>query len=281
MSSRRRNQRNKRITSLKPSQSISSSPSNPAADSRSTTTPTEPHAGKNKLPAGRSRKLSGGRVTIVVATISAVAGIATAALNGMFNLASSHSAQLSSNMSVDSTRLPSTSPSASTSSTPTASTTQPASGPLVQGDESTFIGDVTYPDGTKVPANQHFVKKWEIKNIGSVRWIGRYLVPDGLILGDCTYPSRVSIPTTSPGRTVIISVPVTASSTPQLCYVTWKMANTVGDLYFPNEGGIWFNVTIVADSSRLLASNPHPSDASWLVHGPGRWPIPSAEQPDR
>jgi hypothetical protein len=129
--------------------------------------------------------------------------------------------------------------------------------PLVQGDNSTFIADINYPDGTKVPAGQHFVKKWKIKNIGSVPWIGRYLAPDGKITGACTYPSRVPVPTTYPGKPAIISVPVVAPSAPQVCYVTWKMVNTAGDLYFPNEEGIWFNVTIVAHSDLLPDPRPN------------------------
>jgi hypothetical protein len=112
------------------------------------------------------------------------------------------------------------------------------------------MADVTYPDGTKVPEGQSFIKKWEVKNIGSVPWIGRYLEPDGKVTGACTYPSRVPVPATYPGKTAIISVPVVASSTPQVCFVTWKMVNEAGDLYFPNEEGMWFNVTIVAPPGR-------------------------------
>jgi Ig-like domain from next to BRCA1 gene len=189
-----------------------------------------------------SRKLSSGQVTVLVATIGAAATITTAALNGMFGLVSSHS-----------TPTPTPPPTSASSSVPATASAKPsassshlAAGPLVAGDNSAFVSDVTYPDGSKVVAGQRIIKKWEIKNTGSVTWTGRYLVADGESTGACTYPSRVPVPTTDPGHTAIISVSVMAASTPQVCYVTWKMANGAGNLYFPNEIGIWFNVRIIA-----------------------------------
>jgi hypothetical protein len=121
-----------------------------------------------------------------------------------------------------------------------------AAGPVVTGDNSAFVRDVTYPDESKVLVGQRFIKKWEIKNTGTVLWAGRYLVPDGESTGTCSYPSRVAVPTTYPGNTAIISVSVTAPSAPQVCYVTWKMADGTGGLYFPDEVGIWFDVDIIS-----------------------------------
>ena len=139
-------------------------------------------------------------------------------------------------------------PAHSATSTPVASAEPLPANPLVPGDDSTFIADITYRDGTKVPEGQSFIKTWEIKNTGTIPWVGRYLAPDGRITGACTYPSRVPVPTTYPGKAAIISVPVAAPSTPQVCFVTWKMVNEAGDLFFPNEEGMWFDVTIVAHS---------------------------------
>jgi hypothetical protein len=189
-----------------------------------------------------SRKLSGGQVTVLVAAIGAAATIITAALNGMFGLASSHSTPIPTPASSSASSIASARPSASSSHL--------AAGPLVAGDNSAFIADVTYPDGTKVVAGQRFIKKWEIKNTGNVTWTGRYLIAKGESTGACSYPSRVPIPTTKPGDTATIGVSVTAPSTPQVCYVLWKMANGTGNLYFPNEIGIWFNVKIIASPRR-------------------------------
>jgi hypothetical protein len=202
----------------------------------------EPRTGRKASAAGRSRKPSPARVPLAVATIGGVAGMAVSALNGTFSLlAGTHSAQSPSSASA------SVSATARASSrTPVASAVPLPANPLMLGDDSTFIADINYPDGTKVAAGQGFIKKWEIKNIGNVPWVGRFLAPDGKVTGDCTYPLRVPVPTTYPGKPVIISVPVAVPDAPQVCLVTWKMVNAAGDLYFPNEEGIWFNVTIVA-----------------------------------
>jgi hypothetical protein len=130
-----------------------------------------------------------------------------------------------------------------------AATASSGGSPLIPGDDSTFIGDVTYPDMSKVTTGQNFVKKWELENTGSVRWVGRYLAASGQAEGGCTYPARVPIATTNPGHTVIISVPVTAPGSPQLCYVMWKMETAGGVPYFPGFVGIWFEVRIVDGTS--------------------------------
>jgi hypothetical protein len=131
------------------------------------------------------------------------------------------------------------------SPSPSDTPTPKATGSLVSGDNSAFVTDVTYPDGTKVSEGQKFIKKWEIKNIGSALWVARYLAPIGSSTGFCAYPPRVKIPVTRPGKDVTISVPVTASDSPGICFVTWKMVTATGTLYFPNEIGIWFNVKVV------------------------------------
>jgi hypothetical protein len=153
---------------------------------------------------------------------------------------------------------PGTTPSVSASATPSPS---PAISPhsLVPGDESTFIKDVTFPDNSIVRTGQLFIKEWELKNIGVVPWVNRYLIPDGAATGNCTYPARVRIPSTDPGHTVIISVPVTAASTPGLCYVTWKMVTASGVLYFPGYIGIWFEVKVKVLNPPAAIDRPAPS----------------------
>jgi hypothetical protein len=123
----------------------------------------------------------------------------------------------------------------------------------IAGDKSTFIRDVTFPDNSRVRPGQRFTKKWELKNTGAARWVDRYLIPDGLSTGNCSYPARIRVPTTDPGQTVVISVPVTAASTPGLCYVTWRMVDASGALYFPGYLGIWFEVKVLKPISAQSA----------------------------
>jgi hypothetical protein len=143
-----------------------------------------------------------------------------------------------------------TSPGGGASSSSSSSSSSPPSSlstaPLVPGDDSAFMRDVTYPDYSKVQVNMRFTKIWELRDTGIVRWTGRYLAALGPSSGRCTYPARVSIPATDPGATVDISVSVTAASSPGLCYVTWRMVTSSGMLYFPGDIGIWFKVDVVA-----------------------------------
>jgi hypothetical protein len=87
---------------------------------------------------------------------------------------------------------------------------------LIAGDSSTFVADVTIPDGTRVKVNSHFVKVWALANVGKVVWHNRYLArtnPTADADG-CQVPDRVAIGDTPPGEQVMISVPVTAPSSP-------------------------------------------------------------------
>jgi hypothetical protein len=173
--------------------------------------------------------------------IAAVATVTAAVVTGIFTMARGQPG-------------PTSTASASASSSASASpTTLPRS--RIPGDKSTFIKDVTFPDNSIVRPGQRFIKKWELQNTGVVRWVDRYLVPSGSLTGSCSYPRRIRIPATKPGHTVVISVPVIAESTLGLCYVTWKMVNASGALYFPGYLGIWFEVKI-STPARLPSATP-------------------------
>lgn len=119
--------------------------------------------------------------------------------------------------------------------------------PAGTGDVSEFVADVTVPDGTPVPAGSTFVKTWELRNAGSVGWIGRYLKRSGSFGGpdECVTPDRVPIPYTAPGEHVRISVEVRAPSSPGHCQVYWKMADSEGHLLLPDARAVFFSVRIV------------------------------------
>jgi Ig-like domain from next to BRCA1 gene len=173
--------------------------------------------------------------TICVAVIGAAATIMAAVIGFLATNNTNH---------VRPTGSTTVSPAASVTASPAVSSGN-VGVTLVPGDNSTFIKDVTYPDRSKVVIGQHFIKKWEIKNTGTVRWVGRYLAAIGESTGSCTYPSRIPVPTTNPGQSAIISVPVTAAGSPEVCFVTWKMVTRNDIQYFPGFIGIWFNVKVV------------------------------------
>ncbi|MEU8635585.1 NBR1-Ig-like domain-containing protein [Amycolatopsis sp. NPDC048633] len=120
-----------------------------------------------------------------------------------------------------------------------------ATGP---GDVSEFVADVTVPDGAAVSAGSRFVKTWELRNAGSVGWIGRYIVRSGSFGSpdQCRTPDRVPVPYTAPGDHVRISVDVQAPPVAGHCQVYWKMADSEGHLLLPDARAVFFSVRIAA-----------------------------------
>ncbi|MGW2624380.1 NBR1-Ig-like domain-containing protein [Micromonospora taraxaci] len=140
-------------------------------------------------------------------------------------------------------------PVASASSTASPSPSSSAfSDSLIAGDSSKFVADVTIPDGTRVKVNTQFVKVWALANVGKVVWHNRYLArtnPTADADG-CQVPDRVAIGDTPPGEQVMISVPVTAPSSPGKCWVSWKMVDENGQEFFPTRRPVYFMVTVTA-----------------------------------
>jgi hypothetical protein len=95
--------------------------------------------------------------------------------------------------------------------------------------------------------NQHFVKIWQLRNVGSVPWIGRQMERADLPAdtGACRTPSRIPIPDTQPGSDVLIKVRVVASAVPERCWVAWKTIDAQGHLPFPGRRPIYFTVNVV------------------------------------
>ncbi|GAA1945368.1 hypothetical protein GCM10009754_11530 [Amycolatopsis minnesotensis] len=117
----------------------------------------------------------------------------------------------------------------------------------VPGDASEFVRDVSIPDGSGVRRGQQFVKVWELRNTGSVRWVDRYLqrVGGSETTADCRTPARVPVPTTEPGHTVQVAVPVDPQGD-GICKVYWKMVDTAGKQVLPAARGVYFLVTVTA-----------------------------------
>ncbi|TYB42996.1 NBR1-Ig-like domain-containing protein [Actinomadura chibensis] len=121
-----------------------------------------------------------------------------------------------------------------------------ASAPVIAGDRSVFIGDVTIPDGTVVKTGQQFIKTWELANAGTVPWHGRFLARATLPAdnGTCSTPGKVPIRDTKPGAHVRVSVHVTAPASPGSCWVGWKMVDGEGRQLLPGARPVYFVVNV-------------------------------------
>jgi hypothetical protein len=98
-------------------------------------------------------------------------------------------------------------------------------------DNSQFITDVTFPDGSEVVANSPFTKTWRVKNLGPCTWNPSYR----LIFGwggvgtnwNTTQPSPF-LATVLPGETLEISVTLRAPLTPGNYSAAFRLQNDKG-----------------------------------------------------
>ena len=115
------------------------------------------------------------------------------------------------------------------------------------GDAARFVGDVTYPDGTRVKPDAQFVKVWEFRNSGTVEWRSRYLQRTDLPIGrdDCATPERIPINDTHPRQNVQVTVTVrTPPTAPVDCKVHWKMVDGSGHVLMPGYRPVFFAVRV-------------------------------------
>ncbi|EPZ18417.1 helix-turn-helix domain-containing protein [Mycobacteroides abscessus] len=117
----------------------------------------------------------------------------------------------------------------------------------IPGDESTFVADVTIPDGALMKPHQLFEKTWRVRNSGTVLWKGRWLARRGAPTGHGvpTSPSKVLIPITAPGEEIEITVPMRAQPLAGASQVHWKMVDEQGWECFPDQDGLGLVVSIV------------------------------------
>ncbi|GAA2617078.1 NBR1-Ig-like domain-containing protein [Actinomadura fulvescens] len=110
-------------------------------------------------------------------------------------------------------------------------------------DDSQFVGDITYPDGTRVKAGATFEKVWRLRNSGTVHWKGRKMVRLGA--SPCPAPRSVSIPPTPPGQLVDVRVRIQAARHPTRCKIYWKMHDAAGRVTMPAKRPIFLDVRVV------------------------------------
>ncbi|MBN1264091.1 MAG: hypothetical protein JXA25_01265 [Anaerolineales bacterium] len=86
-----------------------------------------------------------------------------------------------------------------------------------------FVTDVTIPDGSEIAAGTDFTKTWRIRNSGTCDWDGVQLVYSSG--NQMNGPSVTTVPDTSPGSEVDVSVNLKAPSDPDDYTSYWRLRN--------------------------------------------------------
>ncbi len=115
-------------------------------------------------------------------------------------------------------------------------------------DAAAFVTDVTYPDGSTVGRGQTFTKTWRIKNIGTCTWTSGYEL---VFIGGEKFGAKnaVALPAgVGPGRSVDVSVQLTAPNQDGRFRGDWKLRNASGVQFgfgSTGEASIYVDVKVV------------------------------------
>lgn len=128
-------------------------------------------------------------------------------------------------------------------------------------DKSTFITDITIPDGTIISPGQSLVKTWRVRNTGTTTWDSGYqlVFVNGEKMGA---PSAVTVPATSPGQEINLSINLTAPSTSGEHAGYWRLRNPQGTFFGPTLS-VKINVQTAGSHITVLSMDPpSPADTS-------------------
>lgn len=125
------------------------------------------------------------------------------------------------------------------------------------GDHSSFVSDVTIPNGTLIRPGERFEKIWRIQNSGAVAWRQRRLrcvngcgpeLDVDLRASVALHPDlpEIAVPDAAPGDVVELAVWFTAPTVPATCVSIWKMVDAKGRECFPRLNGL--NVVVVVSA---------------------------------
>ena len=156
------------------------------------------------------------------------------------------------------TETPTPEPATATSAVITAAPTTAAtatSGAQTGVDKADYVADITIPDGTNFAPGATFVKTWRLVNSGTSTWTTAYALEyiSGSQMGG---PAKVPLTTeVAPGKTIDISVNLTAPSEAGQHIGYWKMSNASGALF---DTPIYVDITVTGSSasSATVTSTP-------------------------
>jgi uncharacterized protein YkwD len=133
-------------------------------------------------------------------------------------------------------------PDASTTATPDG-TAEPASSSGPCTDSAVLIEDVTVPDNAQMSKGQKFTKTWRFMNNGKCNWTGYTIA---FVAGDrMESPDAAPVPATEAGKTVDVSVELTAPSLDGGYTGYYELRNAKGEtLAIGTETTFWVKILI-------------------------------------
>lgn len=135
-------------------------------------------------------------------------------------------------------------------------------------DKADFVS--VLPSPNQFVPNQRFYLTWQIKNIGTTTWSGKYrfYYSDGIQLADQSSYSITQ--TVSPGEILTINLPATAPAAEGTYQTTWTLENPDGIPFY-----YIYYTTIVGDRTFItqvpeLNPTSTPSGLEWMCSDPER-----------
>ncbi len=150
---------------------------------------------------------------------------------------------------------------------------------ITKCDAAAFVTDVTYPDGSIIGRGNGFTKIWRIKNVGTCTWTTSYAL---VFVGGEKFGAKneISLPfSVGPGKTVDLSVQLTAPNQNGRLKGYWLLRNASGIQFGVGSTGdaniyVDVNVSGYTVTGYDLAANL--CDATWR-NGDKKLPCPGAE----
>ncbi len=112
--------------------------------------------------------------------------------------------------------------------------------------------DVSIPDDTALRPGENFIKIWKLQNAGSCLWTTEY---DAVFFYGDQMGAPDSVPlsaSVAPGKTIEISVEMTAPVTPGTYQGNWKLRNTAGEFFGIGPAGdspFWVRIVVVRQAT--------------------------------
>lgn len=113
-------------------------------------------------------------------------------------------------------------------------------------DKAAFVSE-NYPDNSVLKPGEAFVKTWEIKNTGSLTWTTAYqFVLSASPQGDTlSAPSLINFSQeASPGKTLSLSLPLTAPATRGTYTAYWSIKNERGEIVAVDGSNLWVKIQV-------------------------------------